>query len=46
MRVCGVLFSNDLGGGPADDTGCQHQTGHDGPHEFCEAMADPATSSN
>lgn len=37
MRVCGVLFSNDLGGVPADDTGCRLQVGHDGPHEFIDA---------
>lgn len=36
MRECRILFSNDLGGGPTDDTGCQLPSGHDGPHEFSD----------
>jgi len=34
VRECGILFSNDLGGIPEDETGCQLPCGHEGPHEF------------
>lgn len=36
VNECGIIFDSGNGCQPQDQTGCQLQHGHDGPHEFSE----------